>query len=373
MYPSEKGPPPTPPPPVDYYNEEGRDLVMEMVGNGELAAPAAAATMMMILGESSGEDHEIKAPKKRAETWAQEETRSLIILRREMDGLFNTSKSNKRLWEQISANMKDRGFDRSPTMCTDKWRNLLKEFKKSKQQCRAGGGGPPKMSCYREMEELLKERNRCPAEDAKVDSYLQFSDKVLEDAGVPYGSVEARSAALSLDHEGLPLTITDAGTVAASGIPPWNWEDTGGNGGEGHCGRVIMVKCGNFTRKIGINGSAEAIKDAIKSAFGLRTRRAFWLEDGDAVVHSFDREMPLGTYTLHLDQGLTIKICLYEEAEQLQVSTVEKTLYTDDDLRDLLGRRGWAGLRELGGFRTIDNLDELQHGAVYEGLRLLGG
>ncbi|CAA6668100.1 unnamed protein product [Spirodela intermedia] len=292
-----------------------------MVGNGELAAPPAAATMMMILGESSGEDHEIKAPKKRAETWAQEETRSLIILRGRWTG-FSTPQNE------------GPGLRSVPTMCTDKWRNLLKEFKKSKQQCRAGGGGPPKMSCYREMEELLKERNRCPAEDAKVDSYLQFSDKVLEDAGVPYGSVE---------------------------------------GGEGHCGRVIMVKCGNFTRKIGINGSAEAIKDAIKSAFGLRTRRAFWLEDGDAVVHSFDREMPLGTYTLHLDQGLTIKICLYEEAEQLQVSTVEKTLYTDDDLRDLLGRRGWAGLRELGGFRTIDNLDELQHGAVYEGLRLLGG
>lgn len=70
--------------------------------------------------------------------------------------------------------------------------------------------------------------------------------------------------------------------------------------------------------------------------------------------------------------GLTIKLCLYEEAGELQVSTVEKTLYTDDDLRDLLGRRGWAGLRELGGFRTINNLDELQPGAVYEGLRVLG-
>lgn len=178
MCPSEKAlplPPPPPPPPVDCDQEEGRDFVMELIGNGKLAAPAPA--MMMIPGESSGEDHEIRAPKKRAETWALEETRSLIALRREMDGLFNTSKSNKRLWEQISAKMKDRGFDRSPTMCTDKWRNLLKEFKKSKQQCRAAGGGPPKMSCYREMEELLNERNRRPAGDAEVDCYLLFSDK----------------------------------------------------------------------------------------------------------------------------------------------------------------------------------------------------
>ncbi|KAH0855558.1 hypothetical protein HID58_007902 [Brassica napus] len=48
----------------------------------------------ILLGESSGEDHEVKAPKKRAETWVQDETRSLIMFRRGMDGLFNTSKSN---------------------------------------------------------------------------------------------------------------------------------------------------------------------------------------------------------------------------------------------------------------------------------------
>ena len=41
-------------------------------------------------------------------------------------------KSNKHLWEQISSEMREKGFDRSPTMCTDKWRNLLKEFKKAK-------------------------------------------------------------------------------------------------------------------------------------------------------------------------------------------------------------------------------------------------
>ena len=41
-------------------------------------------------------------------------------------------KSNKHLWEQISPEMREKGFDRSLTMCTNKWRNLLKEFKKAK-------------------------------------------------------------------------------------------------------------------------------------------------------------------------------------------------------------------------------------------------
>lgn len=68
-------------------------------------------------------------------------------------------------------------------------------------------------------------------------------------------------------------------------------------------GRVISVKYGDYTRKVGVDGTADAIKEAIKSAFRLRTKRAFWLEDEDQIIRSLDREMPLGNYTLHLDEG----------------------------------------------------------------------
>lgn len=132
----------------------------------------------MILGDSSGGDEDNpKAPKRRAETWVQEETRALISFRRETDALFNTSKSNKHLWDQISAKMREKGFDRSPTMCTDKWRNLLKEFKKSKHQSNA------KMCCYKEIEEIIRNRSNkstpdfFKADSPKVDTFMQFSDK----------------------------------------------------------------------------------------------------------------------------------------------------------------------------------------------------
>ncbi|XP_010250844.1 PREDICTED: trihelix transcription factor GT-1 [Nelumbo nucifera] len=377
MYLSEK------PRPIDFYKEEGRDMMIEVVGNGGLPLQQQPQQQQpqMILAESSGEDHEVKAPKKRAETWVQEETRSLISLRREMDSLFNTSKSNKHLWEQISAKMREKGFDRSPTMCTDKWRNLLKEFKKAKHQER--GSGSAKMSYYKELEELLRDRNKNAAYKSptlsKVDSYIQFSDKGLEDASIPFGSVEATGRSTlnlerRLDHDGHPLAITTADAVAASGVPPWNWRETPGNGGESHSygGRVISVKWGEYTRRIGIDGTADAIKEAIKSAFGLRTRRAFWLEDEDEVVRSLDRDMPLGNYTLHLDEGLTIKVCFYDESGRIPVRTEEKTLYTEEDFRDFLTRRGWTGLRELSGFRSVDTLDDLRPCAMYQGVRLLG-
>lgn len=68
-------------------------------------------------------------------------------------------------------------------------------------------------------------------------------------------------------------------------------------------GRVITVKLGDYTKRIGIDGSADAIKEAIKSTFRLRSKRAFWLEDEDNVVRALDRDMPLGTYLLHVDEG----------------------------------------------------------------------
>ncbi|KAL0421510.1 UNVERIFIED_CONTAM: Trihelix transcription factor GT-4 [Sesamum latifolium] len=133
-------------------------------------------------------------------------------------------------------------------------------------------------------------------------------------------------------------------------------------------GRVITVKLGDYTKRIGIDGTADAIKEAIKSAFRLRTKRAFWLEDEDNVVRTLDRDMPLGNYTLHVDEGLTIKVCFYEESEHLPVHTEDKTFYTEDDFRDFLSRRGWTCLREYNGYRNIDSMDELCPGAIYRGV-----
>ncbi|GMI87713.1 GT-1 [Hibiscus trionum] len=385
MYLSEK------PRPIDLYKEEGpsmaRDMIIEVTTNGDLPhhlhhhhhqQPQPLQQQQQMLGESSGDDPEFKAPKKRAETWVQDETRSLIGFRREMDGRFNTSKSNKHLWEQISAKMRDKGFDRSPTMCTDKWRNLLKEFKKAKHQDR--GSGSAKMSYYKEIEEILRERTKSSYKSPtppppKLDSFMQFSDKGFEDTGITFGPLEASGRPTlnlerGLDHEGHPLAITTADAVATSGVPPWNWRETPGNAEDcqPYGGRVITVKYGDYIRRIGIDGTAEAIREAIKSAFRLRTKRAFWLEDGDHVVRSLDREMPLGNYTLHLDEGLAVKVCLYDESDHIPVHTEEKTFYTEDDYREYLVHRGYTSLREIDGYRNIDNMDDLQTNAIYRGV-----
>lgn len=189
---------------VEFYSTKegspnGNNMIIQIsdAGGGATTSggddPANAANQ-----SSSNPPPPSPAPKKRAETWAQEETRALICLRKEIDFLFNTSKSNKHLWDNISMKMREKGFDRSPTMCTDKWRNLLKEYKKTKQNNQDGNGngngsGNAKMSFYKDIEEIMRERsknghcwkNSAASNDAasaaaggsKVDSFMQFADK----------------------------------------------------------------------------------------------------------------------------------------------------------------------------------------------------
>lgn len=173
---------------IDFYKEEVEDpeshkMIVDVVtGNTQLPPGHQIGDTTSSGGEENCANpcSDLKTPKKRAETWVQEETRVLIGLRREIDSLFNTSKSNKHLWDQISMKMREKGFDRSPTMCTDKWRNLFKEFKKAKQN--QDRNGSAKMSYYKEIEEILRERINSgggykspPA--PKVDSFMHFAEK----------------------------------------------------------------------------------------------------------------------------------------------------------------------------------------------------
>lgn len=66
--------------------------------------------------------------------------------------------------------------------------------------------------------------------------------------------------------------------------------------------------------------------------------------------------------------GLLIKVCVYDESDHIPVDTEDKIFYTEDDYRYFLVRRGWMGLREFNGYRTIDSMDDLRPGAVYRGV-----
>ncbi|GMH21533.1 hypothetical protein Nepgr_023375 [Nepenthes gracilis] len=341
-------------PEINIYDDE-RDMAVDSDSN---LAGLVPQQQRLSLTDSSENDRKLPpAPRKRAGTWAMEETQCLINFRRELDSQFNTTKSNKHLWDHISSRMKQRGFERSPSMCTDKWRNLLKEFKKVKSL--SGFNGLVKLSNYDEMFEYFKEKRRNVAQKnlltPEVDTYMEFR-------GNGQSSIDLEQ---STDDGEDSLGIDVAEIVAANGIAPWNWRgtpETEGDDEVAHGGRVVSVKRGEYMKRIGIDGSSDAIKEAIKCAFCLRSRRSFWLEDEDGIVRSIDRKMPLKNYILHVDEGLAIKICLYDDDNELPVHSEEKTFYSEDDFHDFLRRRGWIGLKDLSCYRNVDSIDDLHPG-----------
>ncbi|KNA08924.1 hypothetical protein SOVF_158240 [Spinacia oleracea] len=134
-------------------------------------------------------------------------------------------------------------------------------------------------------------------------------------------------------------------------------------------GRVVNIKLGNYVKKIGIDGSPKAIKEAIRASFGLRTRRVFWLEDDEGIVRCIDRDMPLRDYTLNLDKGLTIRINLCEAANEIPVHVEEKTFYMEADFYDFLHRHGFVALRDLNCQKNVDSIGDLHSGELYQGLQ----
>ncbi|PSR89503.1 Trihelix transcription factor GT-4 like [Actinidia chinensis var. chinensis] len=296
--------------------------------------------------------------KRRAQTWDLDEIQCLLSLRRELHCQFNTTnKSNKHLWDRISRGMRGRGWERTPSMCIDKWRNLLKGYKKAMNQ----NGGSGEVS-YEELKEYCRDKK---SNGSSKKSRAAASDRMVDkDNGKPLNSEK------SPNHDASPVDIPEHEGLVPNEIPSWIWEGTPKWDGENPAsgGRIISVRWGENVKKIGINGSAEGIQEAIKSAFSLRTKRLFWLEDEDGIVQTLDRNMPLGYYTLHVDDGISVRICIYDGPNHNQCRTVEKTFYTEDAFYDYLSRRGWIGLRDSS--KNIDSIENLHPGKLYHGLTM---
>jgi len=62
-----------------------------------------------------------------------------------------------------------------------------------------------------------------------------------------------------------------------------------------------------------------------------------------------------------------VEVLLHDDSNRTTGNTENKIIYTEEDFRGFLTRRGWSGLREVGGLREIDSIEELRTGGVYEG------
>ncbi|KAK1390609.1 hypothetical protein POM88_018787 [Heracleum sosnowskyi] len=92
-------------------------------------------------------------------------------------------------------------------------------------------------------------------------------------------------------------------------------------------------------RRIGLDGSFEAIREAIKCAFGLKTRQTFSLEDEYGIMRPLDRTMPSGIYTLVVNPWVIMCFCYAKDPNHTECKVYTKTLATHDGLAEFIERR----------------------------------
>lgn len=80
--------------------------------------------------------------------WKRPEMQFLLQMKVTMQDRFNMDTAkHEGLWEEISAKMKERGFDRSTEACVRKWKNLVRGSKKPREN-------EPLREIYEEIEKL---------------------------------------------------------------------------------------------------------------------------------------------------------------------------------------------------------------------------
>eukprot|EP00850_Spirogloea_muscicola_P017792 SM000156S02148 [mRNA] locus=s156:220780:221513:+ [translate_table: standard] len=130
--------------------------------------------------------------------------------------------------------------------------------------------------------------------------------------------------------------------------------------------KVITVRHLDLDRRIAVEGTPEVLKDVMRVAFSLRTNRLFCLEDEDGVLRPISPALSPGTYSIVLDEGVSVKIYIYDDHDHLTGNVSDRTFGSEDEFQDFLARKGWTGLREVGGYRDVDTIEQLVIGAAYQ-------
>ncbi|CAH9120264.1 unnamed protein product [Cuscuta europaea] len=113
---------------------------------GGIAAPAAEAVAELQSG-GGGEDGDRSSGGNR---WPHEETLALLKIRSEMDLAFRDSTLKAPLWEQVSRKMEESGYKRSAKKCKEKFENIYKYHKRTKE----GRSGRQNGKNYRFFDQL---------------------------------------------------------------------------------------------------------------------------------------------------------------------------------------------------------------------------
>ncbi|KAL3641131.1 hypothetical protein CASFOL_016099 [Castilleja foliolosa] len=82
--------------------------------------------------------------------WPRQETLALLKIRSDMDGVFKDANLKGPLWDEVSRKMAELGFQRNPKKCKEKFENVYKYHKRTKD----GRASKPDTKSYRFFDQL---------------------------------------------------------------------------------------------------------------------------------------------------------------------------------------------------------------------------
>lgn len=110
--------------------------------------------------------------------WPREETLALLKIRSEMDANFRDANLKGPLWEHVSRKLEEQGYHRDPKKCKEKFENIHKYYKRSKEG-RVGRQDGKNYRFFSQLEALYSNNNNKPP---------QISNKAVNDAStIPNG------------------------------------------------------------------------------------------------------------------------------------------------------------------------------------------
>ncbi|KAJ7969822.1 Trihelix transcription factor GT-2 [Quillaja saponaria] len=131
---------------------DGDSSVLVTSGGDAVMAVAAAATEE---ARDVGEKGKVRDGDG-GNRWPRQETLALLKIRSDMDAVFRDSSLKAPLWEEVSRKLADLGYNRSAKKCKEKFENVYKYHKRTKE----GRSGKREGKTYRFFDELQAFENQ---------------------------------------------------------------------------------------------------------------------------------------------------------------------------------------------------------------------
>lgn len=126
--------------------------------------------------------------------WSKEDIKCLFDIRSKKETEFNGNKVHKSLWEKISKELSTFGVTASSTQCSNKWKAMKREYKKTVDDNSRTGAEKKTCPFYKEFNELYGNKSETrpsyvmsssKSESVAID---EINDKAIMDSRCNSGS-----------------------------------------------------------------------------------------------------------------------------------------------------------------------------------------